>query len=157
MEDILLYETGNGGDLLLQNKDIELVNPLYQQVYVALFGGNIQAITKGDEIEGQIREDWWGNSLFFQEQPAKQFNSETEKILNETALNSAGRIAILRAVERDLNYLRNICDIAVNVVILSTDKVKISVAIRQPQNQQDTTLQFIWDSAKDEIILSQTI
>ena len=71
MEDILLYETGNGGDLLLQNKDIELVNPLYQQVYVALFGGNIQAITKGDEIEGQIREDWWGNSLFFQEQPAK--------------------------------------------------------------------------------------
>lgn len=157
MKDILLYETGDGGDFLVQNKDIELVNPLFQQVYLALFGGNVEAITKGNEISGEIREDWWGNSLFFLNSLSRQFNSETERILNETALNSSGRLDILMAAERDLKFLKNICDVTVNVVLLGNNKVMISVLLKQPQNQQDAQFQFIWNEARKEVILSKII
>ena len=157
MRDIQLYETGNGGDFSIQNRDLSLVETLYQQAYLSLFGGNIEASTRGDELPTQVREDWWANSLQFRENKEKQFNSETEQTLNNTPLNSAGRIEIIRAVENDLKYLKNISDVQVNVLILASNKVKIIIALQVPDNQEDKVLQIIWDNARLEVIIDKFI
>lgn len=156
-KDLLLFETGNGGDMNLSNNDLELVETLFQQVYLCLFGGNIEVSTKGDELANQIRQDWWGNSLQFNEKKEKQFNSETEKILNTTALNSSGRILITRAVEEDLKYLKNISDVKINVIILANNKIKIVIALKIPNDNEDKILQIIWDNARTEIITERQI
>lgn len=156
-KDILLYETGNGGDMSISNNDLDTVEMLLQQAYICLFGGNIEADTRGDEIESEIREDWWANSLHFKDSPGKQFNSDTERTLNTTAINSSGRIKIIRAVEGDLKNLKKIANFSVDVQINSTNKITIFVKLSAPDNQQDKTLQILWDNAKKEIIFDKII
>lgn len=156
-KDILLYESGSGGEIAIENNDIALVEYVFQQIYLALFGGNVEAITKGNELTNQVRGDWWGNSVLFANDPGRQFNSLTEKALNENVLNSVGRVNIQRAAESDLQYLKSIADITVNVVILNTNKVKIAVTLLQPNNNQSASLQVIWDNAKSEMIVERTI
>ena len=152
-KDLTLFESGDGGELYLKsNKDLSLSEKIFQTAYIRLFGGNVEASTKGDELPTQIRNDWWGNSLFFKEKPQKQFNSETEKTLSSVALNSYGRMAILRAVEEDLKFLREISDIQINVVLLSVQRLSIELKINQPNNIEGKPYKIIWDNAKQEVI-----
>lgn len=150
-KDILLYESGNGGEIAVEGNDVALNDQLLQQAYLCLFGGNVLAVTNGNEPQGTLREDWWGNSLFFSQEVGKQFNSVTEKTLMETALNSAGRIKILRAAERDLELLKQWADIVVDVLIPSADKLVISIKLTQP-NKQENTINIIWDGAKQQLV-----
>src|SRR5665213_2066851 len=133
-QDIDIFEGGSGGEIAVVNGDIGLTDYLYNQVYLALFGGNVEAVTLGNEPVGAPREDYWQNDLLYFNQPELQFNSTTELALRQNALNSTGRIAIQRAVEADLTYLNSIADITVNVVILSTNKIQIGVRLQQPAN-----------------------
>lgn len=156
-KDLLLYENGNGGELLVLNNDLSLVEALYQQVYLMLFGGNLAANTTGSENENQQRFDWWGNSLFFANRAEKQFNSNTERVLDSVSLNTSGRIDIKRAVEADLEPLKQIGNIDVKVSILSESKVKINVTLQKPDSLEDKAFQFIWDNAANEVIINKTI
>jgi hypothetical protein len=151
-KDILMFMSLDGGEISVQENDIALSEVLYNQVLLALFGGNIEASTSGNEPAGVMREDWWGNSLLFPNDPASQFNSQTEKVLMECVLNSSGRIAIQRAVEADLQYLKSIANISTNVVILSTNRVQIEVVLTEPTNQENKQFVFLWDNAKKEVI-----
>src|SRR5690606_6946193 len=81
---------GNGGDIKLLGNDLAVIYSHENQVYLALFGGNVEQSTPAQETT-ETTEDWWGNNLLFGGDAAKQFNSETERALNNTALNSAGR------------------------------------------------------------------
>lgn len=156
-KDILLYETGSGGDFLIKNKDLALVESLFQQCYLAMFGGNIEANTIGNELPNQVRNDYWANSLFFPERQEKQFNSVTEKTLNETALDSRGRFKILNAVDVDLKYLKSIANIQTDVIILSSQRVQINVILSRPENLEDKILKIIWDNASLEVIEKRII
>lgn len=156
-KDINLFESGDGGEIAILDGDVVLTEQLYQQVYLALFGGNVEASTEPNTPVTEQRNDWWGNSLIFTETPEKQFNSITEKTLRTTTLNSTGRITILRAIEYDLQYLKNVANVTVNVVILGTYKIKIDVTLSRPQNQQDVVMQILWDGAKDELIVNRVI
>jgi phage gp46-like protein len=155
-KDVLIYESGNGGDISISGNDIALTEQLFQQIYLRLFGGNVEAVTKGNEPAGEVRNDWWGNSLFFSQDQGKQFNSVTEKTLNETALNSAGRLKILTAVERDLSGMEQWASTTVDVLIASANKVVIVVQLSQP-NQTTSTLNIIWDSLKKQVVLEYNI
>ena len=57
MKDLAIYETGNGGDLLINNNDLSSVEILIHQVYLCLFGGNVEASTRGNELKSEKRED----------------------------------------------------------------------------------------------------
>lgn len=155
--DLHLYESGNGGELLLLNNDLVLSETLFQTIYLALFGGNFEASTTGEEIAGQERFDFWANDLLFKTQKSKQMNSETERILTEVTINTAGRLKIKSAVEQDLNFLKKIINFEVDVVILGTDKIKILIIMSSISNQSDKVFQFIWDNAKKQLILDITI
>lgn len=89
MIDILLRETGNGGDILLRGNDFATVSGYENAVYLAMFGGS----------------RWWANYMV--DAPQK-FLSKTEEALRTNALTSAGRIAIEDAAYEDLAFLKNI-------------------------------------------------
>jgi hypothetical protein len=155
--DLHLYESGSGGELAFLKGDLVLTETLYQSIYISLFGGNIEASTIGNEILGQERLDFWGNSLVFANSPDKQFNSQTEKVLSETALNSRGRLTIQRAVESDLSFLNNIAKFAVEIFILDSNKVRVDIKMKTIPNQEENIYRFIWDNARNEVIINRTI
>jgi hypothetical protein len=148
--DILLYESGNGGEISLKNGDIQMTDSISNQPYLAHFGGNVEASTTGEEITGEDRSDWWGNA-FFENDQASQMNSELERALNNTALNSSGRLSIIQSAKTDLQFLKEIADIDCEASIIGIDKISISDKINQTQKT------FTWDATNDELIEEITI
>lgn len=156
-KDILLFESGRGGDMKILNNDLSLTENLFQQIYLSLFGGNIESNTKGNELISQERNDYWANELFYWNDKNKQWNSNTERTLRDSVLNSSGRLEILRAIEKDLDYLKSIVDVKVEVQITDVNRVNIHINISGLENQQERILQLIWDNAKSELIIEDEI
>lgn len=155
--DVALFETGNGGDFSIVNNDLLMGETMYQQIYLALFGGNVQASTKPSYLASEDRYDYWGNQLVWKETKTKQFNSETERTIQTTTLNSSGRLAIVRAIEKDLEYLRSVVNLSVEVEIISSNKIRITVSFSGKSNQQNKTLQLVFDNSKNEVIIEKEI
>jgi hypothetical protein len=122
MTDLLIYETGSGGDLLISGNDLAQVQGYENSPYLAMFGGG----------------DWWGNYLLPTE---NQFNSQTEQTLNTTPLSSAGRQTIEAAIKADLAYLDNIegTTWSVTTAIGGKDRLQIYITI----NGQ--TFYYLWN------------
>lgn len=155
--DLILYETGNGGDLTLTKNDLGTTDSLFNQVYMALFGGNYGATTTGEEIPQEQRRDYWANEALFANEPSQQFNSETEQLLDNTVLNSPGCEAIENAAKRDLEYLQEIANLTVECSIIELDKVEILVIQEEPNNIENKQFRFIWDATKKEVITHITL
>ena len=155
--DLSLFETGSGGDFAVIDNDLLMGESLYQQIYIALFGGNIEASTKSVYLDSEERCDYWGNTLIWKDGKTKQFNSETERAIQNNALNSSGRLNILQAVNVDLEYLKTIINFEADVSILSRDNLRITVSFTEKTNQQNKALQLIYDNAKKEVIIEKII
>jgi len=155
--DLHLTELGSGGELVLLGEDLAMAEELLQIAYIALFGGNIEANTRGNEIPGEERQDWWANSLIYPQAPNKQFNSYTERVLGSIVLNSSGRLDIQRAVERDLEILSSIAEVTVNVSIQTYNRVEILIRLRKLSNKEEKQLQLIFDNARNEVIIEKEI
>jgi hypothetical protein len=155
-KDIHIFESGNGGELAIVNQDVFLVETLYQQAYLALFGGNIEANTSST-IATEEKFDYWGNNLFWGNIPSKQFNSNTQRVLRDAVLNSVGRLQIITAVTQDLAYLSQLANIDVDVVIISTNRIQIDITFTRRTNQQSQIFQLVYDNANNEIITQSVI
>lgn len=117
--DILIYETLNGGDIVLNGADIVTVSGIENQPYLATFGG----------------ENWHGNAIL-SENPGVRFTSETERVMNETPLSSAGRLAIEQAAVRDTAYLKEIYPgekVDVSVAIVNVNRIDVEIALAGTQ------------------------
>jgi len=156
-KDIALFESGNGGNFIVLNNDLLLSETLYQQIYLALFGGNIEASTKQSYLETEDRFDYWGNSLVWKTKKNKQFNSETEAILRKVALNSSGRLEIVQAINSDLAYLSSLITFDVEVSILSSSSIRITVSFTDKTNQESKVMQMVYNNAKNEVIIEKEI
>ena len=152
MRDLLIYETGDGGDLKVLNNDLALTTSLYNQVYLCLFGGNVEASTKGNELENEKRFDWWANYLL-----DLNFNSETERTINTVTLNPSGRLKILQAVKNDLKPIDLVANYTVEVILENVNRFKILINLTEKLNKQEKIIQILWDISKDEVILSEII
>lgn len=156
-KDILLRETGSGGDFSLISNDLVLSDVLYQQFYLALFGGNIKASTKQSYLDNEERLDFWGNTLVWATNKARQFNSETERVIQEIVLNSSGRMKIIQAVKDDLAYLESMINFEVEVNLLNQNRLSIIITFTEKTNQQNKSLQFVIDSSKNEVIIKEIL
>lgn len=120
---------GNGGDLQILGNDIATINGKENQVYLAFFGGNVEQSTASVQV-GKERFDWWGNNLLFGNNAARQYNSNVERTLNTTALNSAGRVKIENAATEDLKYLTaQGAKVTIVVTIIAVNTVQMNVQI----------------------------
>jgi hypothetical protein len=149
--DVRVVESLNGGDLVKKNKDIDVLYGFENMVYLALFGGNVEASTPIKRLRNEHAYDWWGNSLLMPNNPSMQFNSNTERVLNKTALTSRGRIEIERAVYTDLEFLKPFGEVKVSVTIPTIDHVRIFVRVKEPNNLQQKEFIYIWDGTRGGI------
>ena len=130
MNDLRLIETFDGGDVVVSNNDLELTNELNNQVYLALFGGNVEQSTAevNQEISNE-RFDFWGNELFHQDEPDFQFNSNFERALQTVALNTEGLQELEQIALADLAFLNEFGTVSVDISIRQVDGIRISVNI----------------------------
>jgi hypothetical protein len=149
--DILLVESGNGGEFLItkDQKDIETIQGYQNMIYLGLFGGNVEQSTKTYAV-GEQRFDWWGNSLL-QQFPNAQMNSRTERLLRESAFTSQTRLEIQQAVIEDLRFMQAFSDLEVFVSFPEIDKVEIRVNVTKPDGELSATYAFLWDATQQEL------
>ncbi len=118
---------GNGGDLRLVGNDLAVVNGIENMVYLAMFGGNVAQSTTPVPVADS--KDYWGNNLLMQNDPSIQFNSETERALNNTPLTSSGRVIIENAIKKDLEFLSPQSVVTVTVTIVATDRINVNIRV----------------------------
>ena len=113
MADLLIKETGNGGDLVLKGNDLAMVSGAENMPYLSMFGGS----------------NWWGNNLLLGEDIDIQFSSESEQAINDMSLNSSGRVLLENAIQRDLASLKKNSNSAliVSVSFVSSDRIGIEI------------------------------
>jgi len=148
MIDLSIYESGDGGELILKRDDIELTAALYNQVYLALFGGNVEQETKPGNVYLEERFDWWGNVFFNTE---NQFNSQFERELRHTVITGAGLQSLEAIATNDLKFLRRYADIEVSVEMIDYNKIEINITLSQP-NKNEILIKYVWDIAKKIVI-----
>lgn len=149
----VIENAGNGGDLVKKPKDLSVIEGFQNMPYLAMFGGNTAAST-GKRIPSEQAFDWYANSLIFSEDATIQFNSETERALNNTPLTSSGRAIIENAVKADLKFMKAFCQVGVSVTIPETDKVVIGIRLIEPDNLEQRDHIFIWDATRQELNLA---
>ena len=157
MADLSMFESGNGGNLESFANDLGLVVSLYNQPYLAFFGGQYEQSTpiSEDDLENTIeRFDWWGNSIMAPDDPTQQFNSETERTLDNVALNNEGLLEVRKAALRDLSFLRDIADVDVQVTIDGVNRIRIAVTLLEPDSLDERNFVFLWDGTRIEEIRS---
>lgn len=139
--DIGLFESGNGGDFLLQGNQLATVYGRENNVYIGCFGGNIEENTPAVDNKFRRANDYWGNQLFYRNQPLKQYNSKTERTLKNTALNSSGRIKIENAIKDDLQFLSSRgVEVSVTVTLPGINKVNIQIGTIYPDGESRLTI-----------------
>ena len=113
ISDILIYETGSGGDFLLRGNGLATVSGYENSPYLSMFGGN----------------DWWGNAYI--PDGNSLFSAQTEDVLNTTPLTSAGRVKIENAIKADLAYLDDITGTTytVSTSIANANRLDIVITI----------------------------
>lgn len=146
--DIGIYESGQGGEFRLKAGDIETISGLTNQVFLALFGGNLAQSTNEETEDLDIRNDYWGNEYLESEE---YFNSEFEKTLMEVALNSNGLVKLENAIKEDLKYISTYADISISLKLIGVRKLKVEIFLQEPDSLSEK-ISFIWDGTKNEII-----
>ena len=156
-KDINIHESGDGGQITILNNDLLLGEVAYNQFYLALFGGNIEANTLGNEIKSQLTSDYWQNSLFYSDRPNKQLNSNTERVLSNLVLNDSGKIELTNAINSDLSYLSSVFVFSVEVFFEPQNKVVVNINFSEKTGIQEKILQMVFNNAKKEIIIQRLI
>lgn len=152
MADLKLTETNDGGDLIVLGSDLEVINGFENMIYLALFGGNIEESTRKYNPTEQ-RFDYWGNDLFAQNDSSIQFNSETERLLNNIAISSSSRLLIESAVKNDLAFMTDFGTLTVLVSLTAVDRIEISIKFQEPNSFSSNDFTYIWDNTKNELIV----
>jgi len=146
-----MIESGDGGDLVFNGTDLVVINGFQNMPYIGMFGGNVDQSTTGPKLPDEQAFDWWGNDLFMPAKPKIQINSNLERTLKNTALNSSGRIQIEQAVKKDLDFMKDFAIVSVIASIKGPDRLQIDIKIQEPNNLQTTEQTFIWDSTNQEL------
>lgn len=151
--DLKVFETGNGGDILVQGNDFAYVDGFQNMPYLAMFGGNVEQDTSQVGADDEQRFDWWGNGLIAAQ--AAQNNSLTERKLGDTPITSQGRQLIEQSVRADVAFMQEFAVVDVSVRVVTDDWLNISMTIRQPGAVTNKDYQYIWDATKGQILASE--
>ena len=121
--DLAIVNTGNGGDFTMKGKsDLHVTLNDENEIFLRLFGGNIEQDTKSTRQAGDEDKSFWANNMLFGDSKI-QFNSLTERTLRETEVSSAGRQRIENAIKKDLDGLT----VTVFVSIVGPDKWGVQI------------------------------
>jgi hypothetical protein len=150
MIDLQLQDTVQGADIVVNGKNVELSGGWQTMVYLALFGGNVGAVT-AERAPEEIAEDWFANALLFDGEPAKQFNSRTQKALTSGAIGSNAEQVVKQAIEKDLAFVTSFANLEVEVNAKSFAELEVYIALQEKANLESKRFQFIWNNTEQEL------
>lgn len=149
--DLKLIETGNGGDVVKNAKDLAVIFGFQNVPYLSMFGGNVEESTPTTRNYTQQAFDWWGNDLLMPNDSLIQFNSETERALNTFPLTSSGRLKIENAVKKDLEGMQTFAKVDVQTSITSDDRIEIAIRLTKLSNLKSVQFVYLWDATMREL------
>lgn len=129
--DILVVETGEGGDFLLTDGDLTPAHSIENILDYYLLGGNIEQNTEQGNEENIQNFDWWGNSF----EKEEVYNSNFERTLRSVVLSSSGRQDLINAAKKDLEELSEQYDISVDGIIPAPGKFQLQIKINGFSNK----------------------
>ena len=150
--DLKIIETHNGGDVVLKGNDLVITESLFNQPYISLFGGNAEQSTSDVGDTDHERSDFWGNDLLMRDDIANQFNSNFERAIQETVLNSSGIASLEEVVLDDLEHLKELANVTVRLSLLSNARIKINIHLQELDTLDDQIFVYLWDGTKLESI-----
>lgn len=95
--DVLLFQTNDGGEIVINNGLTTLSNGIETATYLSMFGGN-----EDDDNSQDNKFSWWGN--LSENDPAKQYRSETQNLLQSIPAIPANLRRVEDAIKRDLAW-----------------------------------------------------
>jgi hypothetical protein len=150
--DLRIIETGNGGDAVFNGIDLEITEGFGNMPYLGFCGGNVEESTR-EYNTGEQRFDWWGNNLLYPNQSGLQFNSDFERLLNNTSLTSSARVIIEQTLKSDLSFMSDFSSVTIESSIVSVDRIELKIKIIEPTNIESNEFVYIWDSTRNELIV----
>lgn len=125
MTDVLIYQTVDNGDIIVNNGLIETNGGLQSAVYLSLFGGN-------ENDNGLVESlQYWGNVL--ETEKARKYSNETQYLLRSIPSIPVNLRRLEEAISRDLQWILDVnaaSEITVNASIPDVNKVKIIINIQ---------------------------
>lgn len=151
MIDLLIIETGNGGDAVFRGKDFVTTESFINMPYFGMFGGNPGFPSEQIPNENEQQFDWWGNRLLTFSDPQVWITSRLEHLLNNISLTSANRSVIIRTIQRDIEFMEEFAQITVDVQYINVDRIRILIRLIEPDTLQENTFVFIWNATEAEL------
>ena len=123
--DVLLYQTVDNGDVIVENGLIRMTGSFETAVYLSLFGGN-----EDDDGRADNAFNWWGN--IDEVDTANQLRSETQNLLQSIPATSGNLLKIEDAASRDLKWFidkKIASSVEVTATIPAINKILITIVI----------------------------
>lgn len=123
MSDVLLFQTPDDGDVLVDGGVMTLTDGLETAVYLSLFGGNWQ-----DDGSADNSLQWWGNADVTDPQHVQR--SRTQYVLQSMPLTSGNLKRAEDAALADLAWMTaSGYDVIISASIPSLNKVQFTVQV----------------------------
>ncbi len=135
--DVLLYQSADGGEIIVEDGVTEMTGGLETMAYLCLFGGN-----EDDDGSQDNKKTWWGN--LDEDDPDLQYRSETQNLITRIPATTGNLKRLKAAAERDLVAFTNsgaADSVVVAVSIPALNKIKISVTITK--DGTESNMQFL--------------
>lgn len=123
--DVLLFQTNDDGDIISENGLLTMSGGLQTSAYLSLFGGN-----EDDDGRTENPFNFWGN--IDEVDPARQYRSETQNLLQALPATSGNLRRIEDAAKRDLAWMGTsgaASEINVAASIPGINRVRIAVNV----------------------------
>lgn len=98
MSDVRIFQTPDGGEVLVEIGTMAVDDGLESTVFLSLFGGN-----EDDAGGDDIARSWWANAL--ETDPARQYRSQTQNLLRSIPATSFNMRRIKAAAVNDLTWM----------------------------------------------------
>ena len=135
--DVLLFQTNDDGNIIVENGIVEMSGGLEVMAYLSLFGGN-----EDDDGRDDNPFSFWGN--IDEIDPARQYRSETQNLLQALPATTGNLRRIEDAVNRDLAWFiekKIASSVSVNVTIPGINRIKITIDIEA--QGEESSFEFV--------------
>jgi hypothetical protein len=117
--DVQLFQDTDDGNIICDGGIVQMTGGFETAIYLSMFGGNEE--DHGDDATQNLQ--WWGN--YTETDPALKYRSETQRLLNTLATNSANLRLIEAAVLRDLDWMKDsVSDLTASIRITRPNYVE---------------------------------
>ena len=144
---IKLVSDGRYGGIEIKNGKIATDQSFHTIIFLALFGGNIEAVSKSDKNPAGVDNlDWFGN-LYQVERGLVKFNSTLEKTMLEIPIMSGSIPKYESAILEDLKFLTDrkmVKSIIPNVRITGVNDLSIEITVTKPDKEPEK-YSYLWE------------